>query len=75
MARVKSFQKIVKDRVPRHTDVDCGYAVVSHGGAPALLLETYGSSQRAIPGKTSQSLLLERDAALQLSQLIRRAFP
>ena len=40
-----------------------------------LHLETYGSSSRAIPGKVSQSLQLDRDGARQLRDLIDQAFP
>jgi hypothetical protein len=74
VARIKKFERITKDRVPTHSDVECGYAVVTYEGAPALLLETYGSSDRKIVGKTSQSILLDRESATELAELIRRSF-
>jgi hypothetical protein len=75
MARIASFAPVVKERIGRHTDVSCGFAVTSYDGQPALLIETYGSSQRQSAPKTSQSLLLDERAARELARLIRRVFP
>ena len=75
MARIVRFTRLPKDRVGRHTDVECGYAVVEVEGKQALLLETYGSDERAVPGKTSQSLLMDEDAASRLMKLLAQAFP
>jgi hypothetical protein len=72
MARVKSFESITKDRISHHSDVECGYAFVSYEGEPAILLETYGSSDRAMPGKTSQSLLIDRESAGRLMAILRK---
>lgn len=74
MARITNFEKITKDRVPKHSEVECGYAAVTYAGEPALLLETYGSAERKIVGKTSQSILLDRKSATELVELIRRNF-
>jgi hypothetical protein len=75
MARIARFTRLAKDRVGRHTNVECGYAVVEFDGRNTLLLETYGSDQRAVPGKTSQSLLIDEEAAAQLMRLLAQAFP
>jgi hypothetical protein len=40
-----------------------------------LQLATYGSDERKIPGKTSQTLQLERTRALELRDVIERVFP
>jgi hypothetical protein len=72
MARITSFESITKDRVSRHSDVECGFAFVSYEGEPAVLLETYGSSDRAMPGKTSQSLLIDRVSAGRLIAILQK---
>jgi hypothetical protein len=72
MARITKFAQITKDRVSHHSDVECGYTFMTYDGEPALLLETYGSSDRAMPGKTSQSLLVDRDCATQLIAILRK---
>jgi hypothetical protein len=75
MARIARFTRLAKDRVGRHTNVECGYALVDVEGRQALLLETYGSDERAVPGKTSQSLLIDEEAAVRLMKLLAQAFP
>ena len=57
------------------SEVECGYAVVAWGDKTLLHLETYGSGTRAIPGKVSQSLQLDRDGARELRAIIDAAFP
>jgi hypothetical protein len=57
------------------SQVECGYRIAHEGSKRLLHLETYGSSGRAIPGKTSQSIQLDREAAKRLRELIDEAFP
>ena len=40
-----------------------------------LQLETYGSDDRAIPGKVSQVIQLDEAGARELKRIIERAFP
>ena len=76
MALIAKFEErdIGTGRV--HDPVECGYHVFSaHGGRMILQLETYGRSTRAEPGKVSQSLQLDEEAAGQLIRILRHAFP
>jgi len=75
MAIVRQFRKVTKDRVGRAKPTDCGYARVEIDGVQYLLLESYGSSDRAIPGKVSQSLHLDRARAAELKRLLEQHFP
>jgi 5-methylcytosine-specific restriction protein B len=64
------------ERSHRHaTNVECGWLVVPDGDGRLLQLETYGSAERQIPGKTSQSIQLDRQHALELLTIIRETFP
>jgi hypothetical protein len=44
-------------------------------GSTVLQLDTYGSKSREHPGKVSQSLQIDRDAARSLKALLEEAFP
>ena len=74
MALIRRFVARPDARYAYRTEVECGYTVGEVGGEKILHLETYGSKQRAIPGKVSQSIELDRDAALELVQLIQKTF-
>jgi hypothetical protein len=63
------------DRGRVHGEVECGYTAFESGGKTYLQLDTYGSSERAIPGKVSQSIQLDEEAARQLKRLLRHTFP
>jgi hypothetical protein len=58
-----------------HGDVECGYTVFESGGRSYLQLDTYGSSDRAIPGKVSQSIQVDEEGARELKRLLQRTFP
>jgi hypothetical protein len=75
VAIVTVFRKVAKERVGRATPTECGYALVELDGVEYLLLESYGSPNRAKPGKTSQSLHLDREHAAELKALIEKHFP
>jgi hypothetical protein len=75
MAIVTRFFRVTKDRVGRPKRTECGVSTVEVDGAPYLLLETYGASDRAMPGKVSQSLHIDRAHAAELKALPERQFP
>jgi hypothetical protein len=62
------------DRV-HPTVVDCEWQVVRSETVTLLQLTTFGSPDREIPGKASQTLQVDRAGAAVLIDLIRRAFP
>jgi hypothetical protein len=75
MALVNTIEKIQKTSQRVHGPVECSYSVFSEGGKRYLQLDTYGSSDRAQPGKVSQALQFDRKSAERLLQLIHEAFP
>jgi len=75
MALIRTFKQRTDANVGYRSEVECGWTAGSVAGRPVLHLETYGSSQRAIPGKVSQSLELDEDAARELLAILRRTFP
>ena len=75
MAIITRFSHVTKDRVGRPKNTECGFCPVEIDGAAYLLLETYGASDRAMPGKVSQSLHLYRQRAADLKALLEQQFP
>lgn len=75
MAKIARFEELPSGTTRPHTEVDCGFRIVEVGGAVLLQLDTYGSNERQIPGKTSQSLQLDVDAARELVRILFRTFP
>ena len=76
MARITSFEELETEEQPRrHTAVECGYRILRPGDETLVQLDTYGSRQRKIPGKVSQSIQLDRTAAETLIEILRKAFP
>ena len=58
------------ERDSKHSQVDCTYdVVVEADGEKYLQLDTYGSNQRQIKGKKSQSIRLSRSAIVQLKAI------
>ncbi|MGH8544770.1 MAG: hypothetical protein ACREX3_14325, partial [Gammaproteobacteria bacterium] len=58
-----------------HEPVDCGYNYHEVHGQTILQLETYGSVERKMPGKVSQSIQLNEDGARKLKRILNDAFP
>jgi hypothetical protein len=75
MAIVTKFSRVTKDRIGTPKTTECGFCQVEIGGTYYLLFETYGAADRAIPGKVSQSLHLDRERATELKSLLEQHFP
>ena len=75
MAIITRFSHVTKDRVGRPKNTECGFCPVEIDGTAYLLLETYGAADRAMPGKVSQSLHLDRQRAADLKALLEQQFP
>jgi hypothetical protein len=75
MALISELTERKKERVHVHGEVECGYTTFERDGSRYLQLDTYGSEEREIPGKISQSIQLNAESAAQLKALIERTFP
>ena len=76
MARVESFEAIAKERPRVHGVVRCGYFdFIGDDGRRYMTFETYGSPERSMPDKISQSLQVDEATAKLLIKIIRGAFP
>jgi hypothetical protein len=75
MALVCEFVRVNKDNNRVHGKVDCGYFSFTSSGRTYFQLDTYGSTDRKIPGKVSQSIQLDGDGARELVAILKRTFP
>lgn len=76
MARitVDNFRKIEKERNSVHDKVDATYTEFICDGQKFFQIDTYGSANRDIKGKVSQSIQIDHEAAMELVELLKKAF-
>ncbi|MEL7499015.1 MAG: methionyl-tRNA formyltransferase [Planctomycetota bacterium] len=75
MALVTQIKKTNKSRHTIHKPTTCDYSIfVGDDGEQYLQIDTYGSSERELAGKISQSIQFNRDSASQLRALIDNHF-
>lgn len=75
MAFVKRLKHQIKERNSVHSEVVATYSVFDvpdHGRF--FQIDTFGSSDRQIPGKTSQSLQIDQAGAEMLIALLKSEF-
>ena len=75
MALIRKFEARPIEPKRIHDDVECGYVAATVNGRRILQLETYGSPDRKIPGKVSQSIQLDEASARELKRILERSFP
>ncbi|WP_338465806.1 hypothetical protein RXV95_09475 [Novosphingobium sp. ZN18A2] len=74
MAVVRTFDEKELDRPSKHSEVEATISLVEADGEKFVQIDTYGSKDRAIPGKVSQSLRLTKSAFEQLKTLAEKHF-
>ena len=74
MAIVRNFETKELDRSSKHSEVDATISLVEVDGEKFVQIDTYGSKERAMPGKVSQSLRLSQSAFEQLQTLGEKHF-
>lgn len=75
MARIRSIAAGTQKVQAHPTEVDCYYSIIDEGGTRLLHLSTFGSDYRQSKPKSSQSIQLDRDMAVQLIEVLLKAFP
>jgi hypothetical protein len=75
MALVRKFEKIGLQKEKVHGQVDCTYSAFdASDGKRYFQIDTYGSPDREIKGKKSQTIQFDEDAARELFNLIKAEF-
>lgn len=76
MAVVTGFEELGGENYKRHrTEVKAHYKVFGGGAnGPLFQISTFGSGDRAIPGKVSQTVQFDRAAAEELWRLLDQTY-
>jgi len=74
MAKIKNFKKCERDRYSTHDEIDAEYFSFERDGLRLFQIDMYGREKREIPGKTSQTIQLDKDAAVLLISILKKEF-
>lgn len=74
MARVEILEEKEISRPSRHKTVEASFSIVEVDGERVLQIDSYGSPDRVLPGKVSQSLQFGPSAAKQLYEILLKEF-
>lgn len=75
MALVTHLERAKVERTSIHpTQVTCKYIIVETDGRKLLQLNTYGSADREMPDKISQTLQFDERTALNLFNILKKEF-
>ena len=76
MAIVRHLEEQPLQIEASHSETQCTYSLVKDkDGTKYLQIDTYGSSERKIEGKKSQSIRFAPQAVAELRSIINRHFP
>ena len=74
MAIVRNFREEPTDRDTKHTECNGKLRAVESGGEKFIQIDTYGSANRKMPDKVSQSLRLTETAVNQIIKMAAKHF-
>ena len=74
MALVRKFEHKHMERNSLHDEISATYTVFDYDDRSFIQIDTYGRDTRALPGKKSQTVQLDRKAAEQLFEILKRTF-
>lgn len=75
MARIRSLEKKSLQRNATRSEADATYSVYTDNDGNVLLqIDTYGSDERKIKNKKSQSIQLDAKFAKELHRVLARTF-
>ena len=69
-----NIKKVEKDRNSVHSKVRATYTVFTSGGEKYFQIDTYGSSERELKDKISQSIQVDKETAKELIRLMIDVF-
>lgn len=71
---INNIEKLSKDRNTIHDKVYTTYSSFDSCGKHYVQIDTYGRSDREIPGKISQSIQLDEESAKYIFDLLKSEF-
>jgi hypothetical protein len=74
MALIRRFENKPMERNSIHEEIEASYTAFERDGRVFLQIDSYGTTDRMIPGKKSQTIQLDREGALALFKILRKEF-
>jgi hypothetical protein len=74
MALIRSLERKSMDRNSIHREIRATYTLFECDGRRFIQLDSYGTDERQIPGKKSQSLQFDDAGARALFDILKRHF-
>ena len=75
MALIQHLEQKTPETKSVHRTVEASYFIVTDAeGNKYLQIETYGSADRKIKGKTSQAIQFDKESASQLFDILKQEF-
>lgn len=71
---VESFDRVHKTRNTVHRPTNAEFTVFEHDGTKYFQIDTFGTIDRAMPEKISQSMQISKEMAEKLVALLRHEF-
>lgn len=71
---INKIEKLTKDRNTIHDKVYTTYSSFDSYGTHYVQIDTYGRSDRELPGKISQSIQFDKETAAYIVNLLKREF-
>ncbi|MEO1492003.1 MAG: methionyl-tRNA formyltransferase [Pseudomonadota bacterium] len=74
MALVNSLVRKDLSRPTLHKGIEASYSFFEHDGRRLLQIDSFGTTEREMPGKKSQTLQFDDETASQLFAILKREF-
>ena len=74
MINLNHFEKKIKDRNQIQEKVNASYSVFTVHGEKYFQIDTYGTLNRKILNKTSQTLQFDKESAIKIIELLRKEY-
>ena len=71
---INKIEKLTKDRNTIHEKLYTTYSSFDSYGTHYVQIDTYGRSDRELPGKISQSIQFDKETAAYIVNLLKREF-
>ena len=74
MAIVRKLERLTLEHHSPHSEASCTYSIIQDDAGKSLQVDTYGSAQRKMLDKKSQSIRFSPEAITQLREILSKDF-
>jgi len=71
---INNFESKNKERINIHDKIYSSYSFFEKGNEKYFQIDTYGSSEREIPGKVSQTIQFDKNVARKIVEILRKEY-